>query len=75
MTVCISTHLTGLFATCTHCRGSNISHNAVTGVIPTSIKYMTIVQFVDMSHNQLSGGIPQELQFMASMQALYVVCS
>ena len=54
------------------CHGSNISSNAITGTIPSSIKYMTIAQFVDMSKNQLTGGIPAELQFMASLQSLYV---
>ena len=49
---------------------SNVSNNALTGGIPTSIKYMTITQYVDMSHNQLSGPIPAEVQFMAALQSM-----
>lgn len=44
----------------------DLSHNAISGTIPTSVGKLRNLQILQLSHNQLSGTIPTEIRTMGS---------
>ena len=50
----------------------NLSGNLISGTIPTSIKNLTKLQYLDLSKNLLTGDVIQELGTLSDLQTLWL---
>ncbi|XP_073356800.1 uncharacterized protein [Aegilops tauschii subsp. strangulata] len=49
-----------------------LSHNNLTGIIPTSLANITTLAAIDCRYNHIKGNIPSEFAHLSSLQYLYV---